>query len=429
MKMTSRETALEIFNHALRSVLPESLIKESVRLEGENLIILDENYDLGKFDRIHVLGSGKASAGMAGAIQKILGKRIEDGFVVSNKPEIPLNVIKFFESSHPIPTEKSIMAASILIERISRLSENDLFIYLLSGGSSSLVEKPIPPIGLEELKETTDILLQKGISIQEINVVRKHLSMIKGGRLGELTRATGIVLVISDVIGDDLETIGSAPLYYDSSNYKETYDLLEEYDLWSRIPENVKIVVEKGVRGEVKETPKKENKNIRHFIIGSNLRALEGAKKRAEEFGLRTRIVNSKLRGEARNAAKDIVSMGKEMAEKTCLLFGGETTVTLRGRGEGGRNQEMCLSALKEIGNNRNIVFLSAGTDGIDGNSKAAGAIVDYRSYKNARKLNLDIDKYLRNNDTYNFLDQTGDLIITGPTGTNVMDVTILIVR
>jgi glycerate 2-kinase len=427
--MTSRETALEIFNHALRSVLPESLIKESVRLEGENLIIMNESYDLGKFDRVRVLGSGKASSGMARTIQKILGKKMEDGFVVSNKPKIPLNGVRFFEGSHPIPTEKSIRAASILIERISGLSENDLFIYLLSGGSSSLVEKPIPPIGLGELRETTDILLKKGVPIEDINVVRKHLSMIKGGRLGRMTRATGIVLVISDVIGDDLETIGSAPFYYDSSSYKDAYDTLKEFELWDVIPGNVKNVIESGLSGNTEETPKKENRNIRHFMIGNNLTALKNAKEMAEKLGLKTEIVNSKLRGEARDVARDIVLMDRGMPEDTCLIFGGETTVTLRGRGFGGRNQEMCLSALKEIGDNKDITFLSAGTDGIDGNSQAAGAIVDYKSYEKARKLNLDIDKYLRNNDSYNFLDQTGDLIITGPTGTNVMDVTILLVR
>ncbi|MEA3255701.1 MAG: glycerate kinase [Candidatus Altiarchaeota archaeon] len=435
-KMKSREMAVGVFNYALNSVLPEALIKESVRLKRERLIVGNEEYDLERFDNIHILGSGKASFGMARAIEDILGSRIKDGFVVSDNSESSLERVDFFESSHPVPTEKSIKAAEILVERLSRLSKNDLFIYLLSGGTSALIEKLIQSVKLVELQETTNLLLENGVPIEEVNVVRKHISMIKGGKLGGLTKARGIVLVISDVIGDDIETIGSAPLYQDSSSYKDAYDILARYDIWDKIPESVKNVIERGLNGRVEETPKKANRNMKHILIGNNSRALGKAKEKAEELGLRAEVLNSRLKGEAREVAREIVSMGEEILKTsrslkhpTCLLFGGETTVTLRGEGKGGRNQEMCLSALKEIGDNKNIVFLSAGTDGIDGNSKAAGAVVDYTSYVRAKKLNLCIDEYLNNNDSYNFFKQTGDLIITGPTGTNVMDITILLVK
>jgi hydroxypyruvate reductase/glycerate 2-kinase len=269
-----------------------------------------------------------------------------------------------------------------------------------------------------------------------MNVVRKHLSLAKGGRLGQLTKAAGVVLVISDVVGDDLETIGSAPLFCDRSTYRDAFDIFMKYDLWSKIPSNVLTVIEQGIAGIIEETPKEPNPRIEHFIIGSNLKGLMRGRDRGKELGIDTHIITSRLRGESREVAKVIVSIGEENAatgnpfsRPVCLLFGGETTVTLRGSGRGGRNQEMCLAALQEIKNRSGMTFLSAGTDGIDGNSDAAGAVIDCGTYERSQALSLNPDGYLNNNDSHTFFKKTGDLIMTGPTGSNVMDITILLVR
>lgn len=434
--MPSRELIVEIFNDALKSVLPGDLIRESVKLEQNNLLIQDKKYNLNDYQGIHILGSGKASVEMAKAIKGIIDPWIAGGLVVSHYIDGTLGNIKVFESSHPIPTDKSARAAKMLMDYLSKLTEDDFFIYLLSGGSSSLVEKPVQPVALHEFQCLTEQLLLSGAPIEEMNVVRKHLSMVKGGRLGRLTRARGVVLVISDVIGDDLETIGSAPLFYDRSSYKDTYNILLKYNLWRHVPVSVKNVIEEGLDGDVEETPKEPRWNIEHFVIGNNFKLLVKGKEKSEALGIKAYIMSSRLRGEARDIAKAIVAIGEEIirtgnpfASPVCLLFGGETTVTMKGKGRGGRNQEMCLAALKEIRDNKHMLFLSAGTDGIDGNSDAAGAVVDHLSHKKADKLRLRLDDYLNNNDSYHFFKQTGDLIVTGPTGTNVMDITILLIR
>ncbi len=431
--MELRDKAVSIFINSLRGVHPENLIKENISLEDSQLKVKDEFFVIP--DKIYVFGSGKASIEMAKAIEKIFNNRIKNGLVVCNYAE-KLKSIDVFKSSHPIPDEKSLKAGELLLDRLSRLKEEDFFIYLLSGGSSALIEKLIPPITLDDLKKLTDLLLKNSVPIEEINVIRKHISRIKGGRLGHSTKAKGIVLVISDVIGDDLFTIGSAPMYYDKSTYQDAYRILRKYNLWDKIPVSVKTVIERGMKGIISETPKEENPNIKHFIIGSNLIALEYAKEEAERLGFNTYIMTSQLKGEAREIAKGISSIAKEIKKSgnpfrppVCLLFGGETTVSVRGYGKGGRNQEMCLSFLKEIKNEKNVAFLSCGTDGIDGNSEAAGAVVDYKSYLKAKRLGLNIDEYLINNDSFTFFSKTGDVILTGNTGTNVMDVSILVLE
>ena len=430
--MDYKKLALDIFKSAVNSVLPENLIKTNLKYKNNQLIVENDIYEIENF---YVFGSGKASVKMAKAIEEILLDKILDGLVVCNYTD-KLKKIKVMEGSHPVPTEKSIKAGETLLDKISNLKEDDFFIYLLSGGSSALIEKPIPPITLSDLQKTTEILLKHSVPIEEINVIRKHISLIKGGRLGESTKAKGVVLVISDVIGDDLETIGSAPLYFDRSTYKDAYEILKKYNILEKIPETVRKVIEEGLEGKIKDTPKQPNPNIKHYIIGNNFKALKSAKEKAEESGIKAYIMTSQLKGEAKEVAKAIISIGKEI-EKTknpfspdvCLLFGGETTVTVKGNGKGGRNQEMTLSALQEIKEDKNLVFLSGGTDGIDGNSDAAGAVTDYKTYLKSKELNLKIDDYLKNNDSYNFFKKTGDLIITGKTGTNVMDITILIVK
>ncbi|OPY90726.1 MAG: putative hydroxypyruvate reductase [Syntrophus sp. PtaU1.Bin208] len=432
--MNLRKAAYEIFSEALKAVLPETLVRDTLKIDGEELLVADCRYPLTYGGKLFVFGSGKASVGAAKAVTEILGDRIAGGLVVSND-EAELIRIDVAVGSHPIPDVRSVHAAERLMEGFAGLSEEDFFIYLLSGGSSSLIEKPIPPLSLGDLQETSRLLLQAGAPIDEMNAVRKHLSRIKGGRLGRMTKARGVVLVISDVIGDDLETIGSAPLYRDRSSYSDVSDILSRYALWERMPEAVRALVEKGRAWEIEDTPKTANPNIDHFVVGSNRKALRKAKEKAESLGMKTHIVTSRMKGEAREVAKSIVSIGREILvnrspgqSPLCLLFGGETTVTVRGKGKGGRNQELCLAALREIRDSRGLLLLSAGTDGIDGNSEAAGALVDAALWKRARELNLSVEDFLERNDSSPFLEQAGGRIVTGPTGTNVMDMAILLI-
>ncbi len=433
--MNCRKILAEIFRKALAAVQPRTLMRKTVRVDGGKLWIGGRRYRLHDEGGIYVFGSGKASVGMAREVSRVFHGHLTGGFVISNERNTSLEGVDVFESSHPVPTEKSIRAAEIMTERFSGLSEKDFFIYLLSGGSSALLEKPLPPIRLADMQKVTEMLLYRAVPIDEINVVRKHLSTVKGGRLGKLSPARGVVLVISDVIGDDLEAIGSAPLYRDHSSFADACDIVHKYDLWPRLPASVGTVLTGGLKGEIEDTPENENRRIDHRIIGSNSQLLEEAKKIAVSYGIRSRVMTSSLRGEAREVARAIVAIGEEIIKTEhpfkgpiALIFGGETTVHVKGQGRGGRNQEMCLAVLKEIGARKGMTFLSAGSDGVDGNSDAAGAVVDYTSYEKAKKLKLMIDDYLNNNDSHTFLKQTGDLIYTGPTGTNVMDMNILYV-
>ncbi len=432
IRVDYKELLISMFLSSIDAVHPKNLIPSSLKLNKHHLIVKNQTFSIP--EKIYVFGSGKASVEMAKALEKILKDRIKEGTVVCNYVE-NLEKITVIQGSHPVPDEKSLKAGELLHKKISSLSEKDFFIYLLSGGSSALIEKLIPPVTLKDLEILTQLLLKTSVPIEEINIIRKHISLIKGGRLGHSTKAKGVVLVISDVIGDDLFTIGSAPLYYDKSTYKDAKNILLKYNLWKKIPSSIRDVIQRGVNGKIPETPKKENPNIKHFIIGNNLKALKTAKEKAEEQGLKTYIMTSQLKGEAREVAKVIASIGKEI-KKTgnpfsppiCLLFGGETTVTVKGNGKGGRNQELCLSFLNEVKDLKNVYFLSGGTDGIDGNSDAAGVYIDPKTYKKAQEKSLDINKYLENNDSYHFFKETGNLIFTGYTGTNVMDITILIV-
>lgn len=432
--MNDRQTALEIYSDALKAVLPETLIRETLKLEENDLIVGDQRYPLARGGGLFVFGSGKASVGSAKAVTELLGDRIAGGLVVSNV-EAELDRIRVVVGAHPVPDARSVIAADMLMQGLAGLSEDDFFIYLLSGGSSALIEKPIPPLSLQDLQDMSQLLLRAGAPIAGMNVVRKHLSLLKGGRLGRRTKARGVVLVISDVIGDDLETIGSAPLYRDRSSYADVCDILSRYNLWEKIPAAVRTLVERGRAGEGEDTPKEANPRINHLLIGTNRKTLKKAKEQAESLGMKAYILTSRLEGEARAVAKSLIAIGREILKErkpseppVCLLFGGETTVTVRGSGEGGRNQELCLAALQEIGSRDGLLLLSAGTDGIDGNTEAAGALADAAGWKRAQEMGLSIDDYLERNDSSRFFEQTGGLIRTGPTGTNVMDIVILLV-
>jgi len=431
--MNMRSKILEIFKEAVDAVRPENVFPRLVSLDGDTLRVGERRYMLSKTQKIHVFGSGKAAAGSAKVMERLLGDFLAGGLVVANVAAPSLKKITVCVGSHPVADERSIEATDQLIEAMSRLTKDDFYIYLLSGGTSALLERPFPPLILSDLQAVTRLLLAAGAPIEDMNAVRKHLSLVKGGRLGHMTDARGVVLVMSDVIGDDLDTIGSAPMYRDRTTFQDVFDILKKYELWDRLPVSVAELVRNGMAGAVADTPKAESPRIDHVLVASNIKAMETAKQAANLTGIPVYIVTSRLRGEAREAAKSIAAIAEEIMASgnpfpppVCLMFGGETTVTLRGDGRGGRNQEMCLAVLKEMADFSGWTFMSAGTDGIDGNSDAAGAIVDAFTRQKARKQGQSIDDYLARNDSNGFFKQTGDLIITGATGTNVMDLAIL---
>lgn len=432
--MTNRDKLMTIFSKTLAATLPANLVREKMTYENGILKIEGKSFSVPEDRGIHLFGSGKAAVETARAVREILGANLKEGYVISNYPAT-VEGVEVFESSHPVLTQKSFLAAEMLMEKIAALSEDDFFIYVLSGGSSALIEKPVPPVTLADMQALTKGLLANGVPIDAMNIVRKHLSLVKGGRLGRLSKASGVVLVVSDVIGDDLEAIGSAPLFFDRSTFADAQGTMKKYAIWDMAPDTIKKIIEDGVSGLLEDTPKTVNNRIEHFVIDSNMKVLQKAKDYAEALGIKGHIMTSRLRGEAREAAQVIMAVGEEIAANgepfqppVMLLFGGETTVTLHGDGKGGRNQEMALAVLKEIRENQHFVFLSAGTDGIDGNSDAAGAVVDCQSWEKAKELGLKIDDYLSRNDSYNFFAQTQDLIKTGPTGTNVMDISALMI-
>lgn len=434
--MDFRNQIQSMYSAALQAVMPRNFMSESISLNKNELRINNGLYDLDKYKRIFVFGSGKASADMAGYIYDLLGKRIERGLIIGNQAAASIDCIEIIKSTHPLPSQLSIDAAERMIYEFRNLRHDDLFIYLLSGGSSALMEKPVEPITLYDLEIISKTLIKSGMSIDEINVIRKHLSAIKGGRLGRLTPASGIVLVLSDVIGDDMSSIGSGPMYHDKSSFEDAERILKKYQIWDTLPETASGIIEKGKRKEIEDTLKHELPHIQHYLIGNNVKALLVAKKTSKNLGIPAHIITSQLKGEAKETALFMVSLAKEISlnsnlwkKPVMLIFGGETTVTVHGPGRGGRNQELALAVLREIKSNQRFTFLSVGTDGVDGNSDAAGAIVDYTSYLKADEMGLDINTYLTNNDSNNFFQITGDLIQTGPTGTNVGDIAILMVH
>ncbi len=411
--MCKKEQAKKIFLEALSSVMPKNLIHEALSYHDSVLSIENQSYDLDTYKNVCIFGSGKASIEMAKAMQGLLGKRISKNIVVSNYME-NVKGIDIIESTHPLPSQKSIDAGEKLIENFEALGEEDFFIYLLSGGSSALIEKPIVGVSMEDFIETTKVLLHHGLSIDEINIIRKNLSQIKGGGLATKTKAKakGIVLVVSDVIGDDLQAIGSAPLLRDETSFKDVKEIVDKYNILHLLPNSVKLLIEND-----DTTSKNSRGEFPHFLIASNLIALNEAKKAAEELGLSAKIVTDTLEGDVTEVADFIIKSAKRQKDDV-LLFGGEPTVQVRGSGKGGRNQELCLWILKQ---KKEFTFLSAGSDGIDGNSDAAGAVVCRDDYHDS------IEKYLKDNDSYHFLEKQDALIMTGESGTNVMDIMIVI--
>ncbi len=437
-----REDVEEIFKHVLSALDSESLVKNKVSINGPTFSVDQREYDLDNYEHVYVVGGGKACAPMAKTVEEILEDRLDDGIVVVKYGHgLPLNKIKIVEASHPIPDTNGLEGTSEILRLLSNTSERDLVICLISGGGSSLLVQPQKGITLQDIQATSSTLLACGATIDEINSVRKHLSIVKGGHLARASYpSTLITLILSDVIGDPLDTIASGPTVPDESTFDDACEVIRKYSLENMIPEGVSDILKKGQCGEAEENPKhgqREFANTQNVIIGSNKIALEAAEEKATDLGYNTIILSSMVQGESKEAAiffssiaKEIFRTGTPVSRPACVIAGGETTVTIKGDGKGGRNQEFALSAAIDIEGYKGIVVLSAGTDGTDGPTDATGAIVDSNTCKDAReKFCMKPDEFLIKNDSYNFFNKTEGHIITGPTLTNVMDIMISLIN
>jgi len=440
-----KETARSIFSKAISAVDPAKRLNDLVHIDKNHLNIkmsedIEKVFDLNEFNRIFLVGTGKASASMAEAIEKIFGGRITKGVITTKYGHsLPLKKTELIEAGHPIPDQKGIEGAKKIQILLNETGSKDLVIFLLSGGGSALLPLPADGITLEEKQEVTQLLLGCGADIKEINTIRKHISKIKGGWLARWAYPSTVIgLILSDVVGDPLDVIASGPTVPDPSTFEEAWEILKRYDLVREIAPSIQKHLLLGKEGKVEETPKPGDvafEKVSQILIGSNILALWAAEKEASFFGLNTLILSSSIVGETREAArfhsaiaKEVISSGHPIPRPACILSGGETTVTVKGDGLGGRNQEFALAGALEISGCEKVVILSGGTDGTDGPTDASGALADHTTVHRARSMGLDPRVYLENNDAYPFFKTLGDLLITGPTHTNVMDIRILLV-
>lgn len=435
-----RKHALAIFRAALQAADPVEAVLRHLRIDGTVLLAGRRRYPLRSFRNIHVIGAGKAGAAMAAAVERLLGRRIRRGLVNVKYGHLArLRRIELNECGHPVPDENGVRGAERIAALAEQAGEGDLVICLISGGASALLPAPAPPITLEEKQAATRLLLGSGASIHEMNSIRKHISRIKGGQLARLAYpATVLSLLLSDVIGDNLDVIGSGPTAPDSSTFTEANAILGKYGLIAQVPASVRDRIETGLRGEALETPKATDEvfaRTQNLIVGSNRLAVDAAEKAARALGFRTLVLSTLIEGETRDVARvhaaiarEILASGRPVKPPACLISGGETTVTLRGQGLGGRNQEFVLAAAIDLAGLPGVVVLSGGTDGTDGPTDAAGAIADGRTIARAERLGLDAGRCLAENDSYHFFEPLSALLKTGPTNTNVMDVRVLLV-
>jgi hydroxypyruvate reductase len=439
-----RKDAKDIFLAAIKAADPNEAIKRSVSLiqksDTSKIVIGRRSYQLSKYQNVYVVGAGKASAAMAQSLEDILGKWIRDGLIcVKYGYGTSLHRMKVLEAGHPIPDRAGLEATAEIINLLNGLSERDFVIFLISGGASALLFQPCRGITLSEKQEFTQLLLSCGATIGEINTLRKHISEVKGGQLARIAYPADMVsLILSDVVGDRLDVIASGPTVADSSTFRDCMEILNKYKLASGIPSSILRHLEKGLRGEVAETPKPGDPIFsRHkaYIIGNNSAAIKAASLQAKSLGYRPLILSSFIQGETRLVAlmhaaivKEVIYSGNPVKKPACLISGGEATVTIRGGGKGGRNQEFVLASALEMADSEGFTVLSGGTDGTDGPTEAAGAIADHHTLGRAQALGLSAYSFLENNDSYHFFQALDDLLITGPTGTNVMDIRIILI-
>ncbi|MCD6272212.1 MAG: glycerate kinase [Deltaproteobacteria bacterium] len=442
-----RSDAREIFRNSIMAVDPYKAVKRFIHIEGDRLLIGMEGrpeaeLNLAEFDRISLVGAGKAAAPMARGIEELFGKRIRKGLInVKYGFTEKLAFTEIIEGGHPVPDTNGVKGAEKILDFLRRATEKDLIFSLISGGGSALLPQPAGNTTLSEKQKITRDLLACGASIDEINAIRKHISSSKGGQMARAAFPAAIVnLMLSDVVGDKMDVIASGPFVPDTSTFEDAWGIFKKYDL-KGIPAAIQDHIKLGLNGQIPETPKDNDKifdRVLTYIVGSNILALEAASAMAKKLGYRTLILSSMVEGETKEIArvhtaiaKEILKTGRPIPPPACIISGGETTVTIRGDGLGGRNQEFCLaSALDLIELPLRVVLLSGGTDGNDGPTDAAGAMVDPLTVTRGKDAGImPAEKFLDRNDAYHFLNKTKDLLMTGPTNTNVMDVRLVLVR
>ena len=430
------QDAEAIFRAGLSAADPHRLLLNNSRVDGHRWSYRGEqgvvSWDLPasrSAGRVLVVGAGKAAASLALALEESLGDRITAGrIVVKHGHGLPLKRIVIEEGGHPLPDDGGLAGTARLVADLQDTRPEDRVFFLLTGGASALLVAPATGLTLEDKIATTRLLLACGATIQEMNALRKHLSAVKGGQLAEhIHPAQAMTLIVSDVVGDDLASIGSGPTVPDPSTFAECREILDRYNLSDRIPDAVRQRLNAGMEGRVPETPKPGLplfQGLRWLILASNRHSLDAAGEASSRLGYRPEIFGYDLVGDTHVQARAFASRLVELSGRgsTALLAGGETTLRVKGKGRGGRNQEFALVAAREIEGRKDVLILSAGTDGTDGPTDAAGAFVDGATLARARSMGLDPEAFLRDNDAYTFFDKLGDLLRTGPTGTNVMD-------
>lgn len=429
-----------ILQAALDAADPYEAVRCALSLKSRVLLAAGRTYDLRRIRRVTVVGSGKAAVPMVRAVAEVLRGRLDSAFVVTSETAKAglKSRVQVVQAGHPVPDRRGLWAAQRMLEIASSLGSEELLIVLLSGGASSLLPLPDEGLTLTDKQRVTRLLLRSGTTIAELNAVRKHLSAIKGGRLAAATRAQVLTLILSDVGGDDLGVIGSGPTAPDQTTFLDAVRIIRRYGLWNRLPTPVRIHLVEGLAGWRPETPKPRSRvfrRVQHVVVGNNRLALEAAAKAARAAGYESVLIEEFVTGEASLVGRWMGELGKNLASRTalpgsvCVLAGGELTVTVRGSGKGGRAQEFALAAALAMQGTAGVWAVGVGTDGRDGPTDVAGAVVDGDTVSYGRKKRLDAAAYLKRNDSYTFFKKVGGHIRTGPTGTNVNDLYMLLVH
>ncbi len=434
-----RETALTMARAALAAVDPAAAVRRHVHRDGNRLVVDGRVYDLTQFERVLVVGAGKASAPMAQALADVLGERLAGGWVnVKYGYDLQVPGLTIHPAGHPVPDAASVEGTREIGRLLETAGERDLVLCAISGGGSALMTLPAPGLSLADFQAMTGALLRSGATINELNALRKHLDTVKGGGLARLAAPASLVaLLLSDVVGNPLDVIASGPTVPDTTTFEEACAVVDRYGLWDALPPAMTQRLRAGRAGELPDTPKAGDplfERVQTVVVGSLAQAADAALTEARALGFHTLLLSTYVEGEAREVGRVAAAIARELAREgrplprpACVVLGGETTVTVRGQGKGGRNQELALAALPALAGLDNVLLLTVATDGSDGPTDAAGAFADGASLSRAQALGLDPLAYLANNDAYTFFERLGDLLVTGPTRTNVNDLAFIL--
>jgi glycerate-2-kinase len=439
MKNGTRKNLSIIYRSAIDAVMPD----HAVNLQANYIL---ETYKKNNCKKLYVIGFGKASCRMAKGLEEALPAMIDKGIIITKYGHcqgicFESKNMDVYEAGHPMPDERGVYATTQVIELLSKADNDTLVVCLISGGGSALLVSPYDGITLEEKQTITEMLLNAGADISELNTVRKHISVVKGGRLAGIAYPARVIsLILSDVVGDGLDVIASGPTVADPTTFMEAISVISRVNIITKVPEKIIEIFLRGDVGLIPETPKGGDpvfEDVNNIIIGNSAKAIDAAKEKAESLGYETHVIPFPVTGEARNAGLELAKKAIDMrnvaerrnSKKICVISGGETTVTVQGSGKGGRNIELALAFAKAIEGIQGISILSAGTDGTDSMTDAAGAFADGMTVARAEKKGVNPENYLENNDSYTFFKELNDLFITGPTGTNVMDIQIIVIQ